>query len=311
MTASPASAPLAGLGEPAPRWFDRGAANLADRIPLFGEAMAAVAAAWTDGFGALTATPALFTFKGLTESRVAGLAARRGRDPVFVSLDAPGWRTTVGLQFDRAFVSSVLEALFGGDDAAAEDAPTGPLTPVERRIAEVIGVQAGDALRQGFADALPSRFPFERVQPKPDLAFLGRPNAGVAVATLRLQTLGRTSEIDVLVSRSALDGFADRLAVLPDDEPQAVDPRWSERLGGQVSRAPMSLTAVVDLDTLTLGALARLRPGQVLALPRTAAADVRLVCEGRDLFRCDLGQSAGLYTVRIGEAADPSSPKEP
>ncbi len=284
------------------RWFDHGTPSLADRIPLFGEALGLVANAWTDGFAALTATPATFSFSGLSESRVASLPLRRGREPVFAVLDAPGWGTAIALQFDRAFVATVVEALFGGDDEGEDTAPTGPLTAVERRIAEVISVQASDALKAGFADVMPSSFPFERVQSKPDLAMLGRPNAAVVVARLTLKTLGRVAEIDIVVARAALDGFADRLAVLPADEPENADPRWSERLEGQVSKAPMALSALVELEPMTLGALAALAIGQVIALPRNAANDVRLVCEGRELFRCDLGQSADHLTVRIDES---------
>ncbi|RYC30807.1 hypothetical protein D3273_16565 [Lichenibacterium minor] len=295
------STPLDPSSQAPRRWFDRAAPSLGARMPLFGEAMSLVAAAWTDGFGALTAAPAAFAFSGLAEARVASLPLRRGREPVFAVLDAPGWGTEIALQFDRAFVSAVVEALFGGDDGDEEGAPTGPLTAVERRIAEVIAVQATDALKAGFADVLPSSFVFERVQQKPDLAFLGRPNAAVVVATLTLRALGRTAEIDLVAARAALDGFAERLAVLPADEPENTDPRWSERLEGQVSRAPMTLSALVELDRMTLGALAALKVGQVVTLPRDAAQDVRLVCEGRDLFRCDLGQSGGHYTVRIDE----------
>ena len=43
----------------------------------------------------------------------------------------------------------------------------------------------------------------------------------------------------------------------------------------------------------------------MLPLPRDAAADVKLMCGGRPLFRCDLGQAAGHLTVRIeGPAKD-------
>ncbi len=301
------STPLAPAPSPPRRWFDQGAPSHAARIPLFGEAMEGVAAAWTDGFAALTATPASFAFGGLSEIRVANLSLRRGRDPVFAVLNAPGWGTVVGLQFDRAFVSIVVEAMFGGGDSDPDVAPTGPLTAVERRIADVVAMQASEALKAGFAEILPSAFPFQRVQLKPDLAFLGRPNAAVMVATLRLRTLGQVADIDLLVARAAIDGFVDKLSVLPADEPENTDPRWSERLENQVSRAPMSLSAVVELERMTLGALAGLQVGQMLALPRGAINDVRLRCEGRELFRCDLGQSAGLYTVRVDDAVNPSA----
>lgn len=302
------STPL-GLGSAAPRlWFDRDAApSLTARIPLFGEAMDKVARAWTDGFAALSATPVVFAFLGLKETRNASLPHRRGRDPVFAVLQAGAWGTPVGLQFDRAFVASVVEAMFGGDDDGLDDAQAGPLTAVERRIAEVIAVQASDALTAGFVDVLPSTFTVDRVQAKPDLAFLGRPNATVLVATLGLKTLGRAAEIDLLVTRAALDGFVDQLASLPADEPENTDPRWSERLEKQVAHAPMSLTALIEADSMTLGALSALRVGQMLALPRDAATDVRLVCEGRELFRCDLGRSAGHYTVRVDEPVSPAA----
>jgi flagellar motor switch protein FliM len=295
-------------GSGAPRlWFDRDTApGIAARIPLFGEAMAMVARSWTDGFAALTATPATFVFLGLKETRIVSLPLRRGRDPVFAVLQAGGWDTPVGLQFDRAFVSTAVEALFGGDDEDGSEAQSGPLTAVERRIAEVVALQASDALKAGFADVLPSSFVMTGIQPKPDLAFLGRPNAAVLVATLGLKTLGRTAEIDLLVSRAALDGFVDRLASLPADEPENTDPRWSERLGQQVSHAPMTLTAVIEAEPMTLGALSALRVGQLLALPPDAATDVRLLCQGRELFRCDLGRSAGLYTVRVDEPVRPA-----
>ncbi|RYB03040.1 FliM/FliN family flagellar motor switch protein [Lichenibacterium ramalinae] len=301
------STPLASPAAPPRRWFDRGTPGLGERIPLFGEAMTLAASAWTEGFAALTATPAAFLVGGLAETRVASLPHRRGRDAVFAVLDAPGWGTTVGLLFDRTFVSTVVEALFGGGDEL-DAASEGPLTAVERRIAEVVAMQASEALKVGFAEVLPSAFPFDRVQAKPDLAFLGRPNAAVVVATLRLKTLGQVAEIDLLVARAALDGFVDQLAVLPADEPANTDPRWSERLESQLSRAPMSLSAMVELDRMTLGALAALQVGQLLTLPRDAATDVRLVCEGRTLFRCDLGQSAGHYTVRVDEPVGPVTP---
>ena len=295
--------------EAKPRWFERSAPRLGDQLPLFGEAIGNVAAAWTDGFAALTTAPASFTFAGLAESRVAALKERRGPNPVFALLDAPGWASALVLQFDRAFVASALEALFGGEGEGG-DVQAGQLSAIEARIAEVIAAQAAGALSAGFADILPSAFRFERILAKPDLSMLGRPNAGVVVATLRLRALGRVNEVDILVPRAALDVFADRLSVLPDDEPAAPDPRWAARLEGGVSRAPMALSAVVELEKMTLGALASLRVGQVLALPRDAAAEVKLICGGKPLFRCDLGQAAGFMTVRIEDSLKerPGSP---
>ena len=285
----------------AARWFDKVSTRL-DKMPLFGEALATTALAWSDSLAALSGAAPVFSFAGLADTRVAGLLRRRGADPVFAVLDAPGWSTQVGLQFDRAFVAAVVEALFGGaDEEFGPGKPDGPLSAVETRIAEVAAGQAAEALRAGFADILPTAFRVMRVQSKPDLLFLGRPNAAVEVRSLPLVALGNSIDIDLLVPRAALDAFAERLAVLPADEPPCADPRWCEQLEGEVSRALMSLEAIIEMQAMTLGSIAKLQPGSLLPLPRNAANNVRLLCEGKDLFRCDLGQSSGLYTVRVEE----------
>ena len=221
----------------AARWFDKVSTRL-DKMPLFGEALATTALAWSDSLAALSGAAPVFSFAGLADAKVAGLLRRRGADPVFAVLDAPGWSTQVGLQFDRAFVAAVVEALFGGaDEEFGPGKPDGPLSAVETRIAEVAAGQAAEALRAGFADILPTAFRVMRVQSKPDLLFLGRPNAAVVVGSLRLVALGHSVGIDLLVPRAALDAFAERLAVLPADEPPCADPRWCEQLEGEVSRA--------------------------------------------------------------------------
>ena len=297
---APAAVQATGIASGA-RWFDKVSTRL-DKMPLFGEALATTALAWSDSLVALSGAAPVFSFAGLADTKVAGLLRRRGADPVFAVLDAPGWSTQVGLQFDRAFVSTVVEALFGGaDEEFGPGKPDGPLSAVETRIAEVAAGQAAEALRAGFAGILPTAFRVMRVQSKPDLLFLGRPNAAVVVGSLRLVALGHSVGIDLLVPRAALDAFAERLAVLPADEPPCADPRWCEQLEGEVSRALMSLEAIIELKAMTLGSIAKLQPGSLLPLPRNAANNVRLLCEGKDLFRCDLGQSSGLYTVRVEE----------
>ncbi len=300
VSAKPAAIPMPDAALAA-RWFDRMSSRL-DKMPLFGEALSATALAWSDSLAALSGAAPVFSFVGLADTKVAGLLRRRGADPVFAVLDAPGWSTQVGLQFDRAFVSTIVEALFGGaDEGLAPGKPEGPLSAVETRIADVVAGQAAEALRAGFADIMPTAFRFQKVQSKPDLLFLGRPNAAVVVGSLQLVALGQTVGIDLLVPRAALDIFAERLAILPADEPPCADPRWCEQLEGEVSRALMSLEAVIEMQPMTLGSLAKLQPGALLPLPRNAANNVRLLCEGQDLFRCDLGQSSGRYTVRVEE----------
>ena len=54
----------------------------------------------------------------------------------------------------------------------------------------------------------------------------------------------------------------------------------------------------------TLGDIASLRAGEVLALQANAKTQVRLECNAEPLFFCDLGQADGVYTLRTDDFVD-------
>ena len=54
----------------------------------------------------------------------------------------------------------------------------------------------------------------------------------------------------------------------------------------------------------TLGDIASLRAGEVLALQANAKTQVRLECNAEPLFFCDLGQADGFYTLRTDDFVD-------
>lgn len=88
--------------------------------------------------------------------------------------------------------------------------------------------------------------------------------------------------------------------------PAAPEPKpdWSAHLGDEVMRTGVALSAAMPLGRLTLGDIAALEPGQVLAIEAQATAQVRLSARGRTLFSGELGRLGPRYTVRIGEPLD-------
>ncbi|MDX7950347.1 FliM/FliN family flagellar motor switch protein [Lichenihabitans sp. Uapishka_5] len=292
------------------RWFQKPGGSPADRIPAFQEALAEVARAWQQRFQGLAAAEGEISVSAVSVCKVDDVLARRGAGPVLAVVAAPGWNTRIGIGFDRVLVSTVVEALFGGvgDDTDATTAM--PLSPVDLQIADVVVRHVSEALALGFAKCLPSAFRPEGLQSRLDPSFLGKPLTAVVAGTLKLETLGSVVYLDILVPLAAMMAFADELAVPVDVEPSYEDPRWTQRLETEISRTSMVLQACVDLDPMALGAIASLSVGQLIALPKGATGKVRLQCVGDDLFRCELGQSAGLYTVRVEEVVG-TVPGEP
>jgi flagellar motor switch protein FliM len=293
-------------GAPA-QWFEKPGGSPVDKFPAFREALADVARAWNDHFALLAATEGEIKVDDVTVCRVDEVVSRRSGGAVLGLLQAPGWNTQVGISFDRLFVTTMVEALFGGggEDMAASAAT--PFSPVDLQIAEMLTRHVADALATGFAKRLPSAFTPNGLQwAKLDAGFLGKPNTTVVIGTLALATLGGRVTLDVLVPLAAMMVFAEELGREGDGGPIYDDPRWTQRLETEVSRAAMRLTALVDLNPMTLGAIASLREGQLIELPRSAGERVRLLCGPDDLFRCDLGQSDGFYTLRVNHPLGPS-----
>ena len=300
-------APMDGSGRDH-AWFEGGGGSRLDRQPLFGDAMDRTARALAENLCALSASPVEVSFRGVETGMVDGLAERHGSASTLLILQAPAWHTAVALQFGRAFVSTVVEALFGG---AGDDQDTGQRdfpSPVDARIAAAVADQVVAALTTGFAEILPTAFLPEPMRPKPDPLALGKPMSPVLIATLLVKALDRPVELDVIVPQAALNAFGDRLASAPVKRAVAPDARWAKQLEAEVGRAAMRLKASLDLPPMNLGEIAALRPGQVLSLALAAGDNVKLSCEGGDLFRCALGQSSGRYTLRIDEPIAPASP---
>ncbi len=283
-----------------PLWFEKtrpGARRMSGLADLLGK----VAKAWGRAFAVAASGPAEVSFGACTITTAEGALAQPGADAVLAQLTT-SWGVPVVLRFDKRFVGTAVEAMFGGsgdEDGAAEDRP-GPLSPIEAGVADAVATQVAAALGEVLGEAAPVTILFDRMLPKLDPAAFGKPQAPLLVARFSLAALGTAAALDMLLSQAALDLMGEDLgAFLDGTRAPAPDPDWSERLGAEVGRASVSVTAMVDALPLTLAAVAGLRPGQVLAMPPGAGSRVRLRSGERDLFGCELGQSNGLLTVRI------------
>ena len=282
----------------APSWLERRVGTDFERLPLLADAMTNVARCLADGLASLSASPGEVTYKGL-RTRKLDVQGPGGRGTVLALAQAPGWSTSIGVQFDHRFISAVVEACFGGAGEDAQLAPRDGLSPIESSIAEAITEQVAQAMTAGFATVLPTEIILEPIRPKPDATLLGKPGLPILAATLVLHGIGQPAELDILIPQAALRPFRDRLAGGQDGADPVPDHQWSERLEVEVGRATMQVEASIGLPSMTLGDVARFRAGQVLSLPTGARDKVSLRCGGDELFRCELGQSAGFYTVRI------------
>lgn len=92
-----------------------------------------------------------------------------------------------------------------------------------------------------------------------------------------------------------------------EEQPEAgTEPAWRARFGEEIMRSSVDLTATVDIDRMTLGQIAGLEVGQVIAFPEGAQAQTKLAARGRTLFVCEFGKLGQNYTVRVSDHFDAS-----
>ena len=124
------------------------------------------------------------------------------------------------------------------------------------------------------------------------------------VAKFSLEVLSRGGEILIAVPRAALNPLRQALGRTPTKEAPKADAQVERADENGVTRAHVTLTAVLDERMGMLGEVAGFAVGQVVELNATPHGRVRLECNGERLMWCHLGKSQGKYTLRVDEVVD-------
>jgi flagellar motor switch protein FliM len=216
----------------------------------------------------------------------------------------PAWDNRVIVGFDRDFVFTLVEVLFGSDGSERPFDEVRALTSLEVSVAQHLFEQIAVAMQGAFSLVADARFRFERCETRMDFAAAGRRSHPGVVARFILQALGRGGEMFVIIPQAGLTMFRQALSRTLPAEAHAMDPAWAKQIGAEVGRTEIGVTAIIETSDYTLGDLAELRVGQVLKLPATLKSRVKVESSEQPLFWAYLGQSDGRHTLCIDEPID-------
>ena len=269
--------------------------------PLFQDVMDRVAEACVPPFEKLAGQNMSVTCcVASTTQETAAEAIAAGSAMITALFEVPALDQRLSVSLEDNFLQFFLELMCGGTCAEMPSETPRPGTSIDRQFARL----AFNALSVTFARECAgfglASLTFGQIQAKPDPGALGRREATVTLVTFALECLGREGRFHVAFPQAVLERF--KQDALPAAKPAAsADPEWSGRLHAEISRTSVSLDAFLDADRLTLGQVAALRPGQILTLPKTAPSRCELRYDDKLLFRCQLGQAEGRYSLRIDE----------
>lgn len=267
--------------------FDRAGAHLAERLRGLGSALPHV------------------TLNALETARTGDALDAYELRAIAGILHVPAWDSRVIVGFDRDFVFTLVELLFGGDGAEPPVEDVRNFTGVEEQVAGFMFEQVAGALQSAFGLAGNARFRFERSETRMDFAGAGRRNSPAIVARFILQAINRGGEMFVIVPQSALSPYRQALSRIASRETNAPDPNWVKKISEEVHRTEVNVRAVIEANEFTLGDLADLKVGQVLKLPATPRSRVKVESSEQALFWAYLGQNEGFHTLCIDEPIDP------
>ena len=283
-----------------------GDGNAYDDAPLLKGAAERLLAALLKSLGTM-AGPATIVEGALVGYRRVALRdhlAMQRPGTVSSALDCAGVGCTVLAGLDAALVHAVVELLCGGTGGECRPDEMRPATSIDMQYSHTLAALAAAAIaaewqERGFTGVKPVR-----IEGAPQADVCGAATREVGVVTLAIAIFGLRGLLTLALPPTALQAFAGEVETMAP--PPDADPLWSTQLRQELARAAVTVDVLLDAMPLSLRQLSELKPGQVLALPSEARTRASLVCDGRTLYRGEIGQDENRYSLRIDEVALPS-----
>lgn len=275
-----------------------------DRLPMLNVIFDRMATYCVDALRTLSPSPSYFSLSNIHNGRIGDILEAYEPNAIAAVFHTPEWDSRILVGFDRDFVFTMMEVLFGSDGGEPPTDEERSFTNIEIKVSQALLDRASKALQSAFAPISQINLKLERVETRMDFAVIGRRNNMAVCANLLCQALGRGGEVFVIIPHSALNPLRQNLTHVAASETVSSDPNWSHQMHTEIQRTEVTLKAVLEERTMQLEEVANLQVGQVIELHATPRTLVRLECNDTLLFWCQLGQTDSRYALRVTDPVD-------
>ncbi len=204
------------------------------------------------------------------------------------------------LSLSNSLIYSTVDVLLGGRRGVAPTRIEGrPFTSIERALIErLIRLVLAD-LGTAFEPLSAVEFRYERLETNPRFAAIVRPTNAAVLCKLRVQIDDRGGLLDVLVPYATLEPVRDLLLQMFMGEKFGRDAIWESHLARQILVTDVELEALLEEQTIPLGAAMGLKVGSTLQLNVRPDALVILRCGHVPLLRGRMGRTGEHIAIRI------------
>jgi flagellar motor switch protein FliM len=275
-----------------------------DRLPMLHVIFDRMTTSCAEHLRHMAASPMYYSLSGLESGRITEILEIYEANAVAGIFHAPEWDSHILIGFDRDFIYTMVEVLFGSDGSEAPVEEARGFSTIELRMAQTLFEQVAKALQASFALVADTKFKLERIETRMDFAVIGRRNNQAVAAKFLLQALNRGGEMFVVIPQSVLNPMRKVLSRVVSSESSGRDPRWMKQIATEVKKTEVTLKAVLEERFLSLGEIADLKVGDVIELQATPRSRVKLEGNHQGLFWCNIGQSEGTYVLKVDEHID-------
>ena len=282
-----------------------GAAGISiERMPMLHVIFDQMTNLCAESLRSMSPSQSYFSLSGVVSSRLSEIVDQYEGEAIAAVFYAQAWDARILIGFDRDFVYTMIELLFGADGGEPPLDMPRQFSNVELHVAQTLFERFGKVLQASFARASEVKFVLERVETRMDYLAIGRLNNMAVCARIMLQGLDRGGEMFIAIPHAGLNPIRQALSQIVSGESASTDPNWSKQLQGEIQRTEVTLKAVLEERQLSLGEVAGFHVGQVIKLNATPSTMVRLECNNQRLFWCQMGQLNGVYSLQVKESAD-------
>ena len=275
-----------------------------DRLPMLHVIFDRMTTSCAEHLRHMAASPMYYSLSGLESGRITEILEMYEANAVAGIFHAPEWDSHILIGFDRDFIYTMVEVLFGADGSEPPVEEARGFSTIELRMAQTLFEQVAKALQASFSLIADTKFKLERIETRMDFAVIGRRNNQAVAAKFLLQALNRGGEMFVVIPQSVLNPMRKVLSRVVSSESSGRDPRWMKQIATEVKKTEVTLKAVLEERFLSLGEIADLKVGDVIELQATPRSRVKLEGNQQGLFWCNIGQSEGTYVLKVDEHID-------
>ena len=270
-----------------------------DRLPVLKSIFESTAASCVEQFRDYC-SPAFTAFVNQIVSGDSWDLLESSADSVAVIFYCREWDARIVFGLERRLVFAIVEAMYGGDGTELPFDATRPFTALETRVGRVVCEFAAKALETAFRSVCEISLLPERTETTLEFTSLGQASMIMIHAQVLFQVLDQGGVMFVLIPQSVMNPIRQKLERERKPLPSSLDPRWTNALSRRVSRAEVSVNAIIEGKSMQLDEIVRLEAGKTIELIGTDK-DIIIECEGDRLFRGQLGQTRGFFTITIDE----------